>query len=726
MTLFTGLYIERIQGDFFEKEGQNLVVQPIDLWQLQVQPKGEAPQWRKELFTLLYAHLERLQRGFKCKTEAQRTANLRAPLPSSFVVWRVLSVTTSIAMTLVTVMETAEFWDGDRCAKDNACEFLDSCMVVVDTISVGFFVIEFLLRFVAKGWWHLFSFLGLVEILSIFCTALSLGDDRPALLHPKAAVILTFAQGAVVPGRLLRLLCIEPYFGISRAIRKVVWVTASPLRKSFYVFVCVWLTHAGLLHLIEAKDDRKALGGAQVPMSKEGRDLAGVVVPVERAQSERFGSMSTTLQYSLVHLTGDFPLTEYDWKARIVLFLGIFFGTCTTAAFIAIFSSSFVNYLANEVEDQLEFAAETRMLQVTALAKRMQRIWRQKKAGGGSFRRASVRTTWRQWAQKLLSGLLSGNTDNSRRLLFFFQVVLVVNIVVNLLRSIPEVEDTKGSPGLYWFAKLLEINSAVSTIIFIIEFVLNMMAGSGRRQRRRWIVWRCIDVFCILPAFYELWSYFFGESLEQRVGNKYQLLMRVLYSGLQFRTIRVLDFPFMRKEVNTLIDGIQASSQLLVVPVCLALDIWVFVSALFMWLEWAYDGPSKEFFTSVPTTMYWTSSFLIGEWTLVDFSPGGGTRVCMAVCLFCIMLFAIPMGILMEGISRATALAAVKDMPISELVEEQERQPRPRRQQSLGLEVMRTPSSMNAVLKKAAKQALLTAKLKSAAKQAQAARADTP
>ena len=38
----------------------------------------------------------------------------------------------------------------------------------------------------------------------------------------------------------------------------------------------------------------------------------------------------------------------------------------------------------------------------------------------------------------------------------------------------------------------------------------------------------------------------------------------------------------------------------------------VMSSALFVWMEHVYDGPSKYFFTSVATGMYWTSSFLIG------------------------------------------------------------------------------------------------------------------
>ena len=63
-------------------------------------------------------------------------------------------------------------------------------------------------------------------------------------------------------------------------------------------------------------------------------------------------------------------------------------------------------------------------------------------------------------------------------------------------------------------------------------------------------------------------------------------------------------------------------------PAFLSMLIWVMSSALFVWMEHVYDGPSKYFFTSVATGMYWTSSFLIGavlkglkEWLFKRLEP---------------------------------------------------------------------------------------------------------
>ncbi|CAK8989833.1 Uncharacterized protein SCF082_LOCUS1988 [Durusdinium trenchii] len=110
--------------------------------------------------------------------------------------------------------------------------------------------------------------------------------------------------------------------------------------------------------------------------------------------------------------------------------------------------------------------------------------------------------------------------------------------------------------------------------------------------------------------------------------------MNILLSAFQMiRVIRVLFWHQWRNEVQVVIDGI-ASAGHRWVPAFLSFYIWIMVSALFLWMENVYDGPSKEFFTSISTTMYWTSSFLIGEWTLADFSEGGGNRVCIFVVLF--------------------------------------------------------------------------------------------
>merc|ERR1719473_2204468 len=48
--------------------------------------------------------------------------------------------------------------------------------------------------------------------------------------------------------------------------------------------------------------------------------------------------------------------------------------------------------------------------------------------------------------------------------------------------------------------------------------------------------------------------------------------------------------------------------------------------------------------------MYWTSIFLVGEWAIIDFSEGAGSRLCIFYCVFGIMVFAIPVGVIGEAL----------------------------------------------------------------------------
>eukprot|EP00913_Durusdinium_trenchii_P003006 g2778.t1 len=163
--------------------------------------------------------------------------------------------------------------------------------------------------------------------------------------------------------------------------------------------------------------------------------------------------------------------------------------------------------------------------------------------------------------------------------------------------------------------------------------------------------------------------------------------MNILLSAFQMiRVIRVLFWHQWRNEVQVVIDGIASAGPILVVPAFLSFYIWIMVSALFLWMENVYDGPSKEFFTSISTTMYWTSSFLIGATRLkfpaavkaifrqhddTGICPpsGGGNRVCIFVVLFGIMCFGIATGILMEGVQQSITVAMMENTSFQDLAQ---------------------------------------------------------
>eukprot|EP00913_Durusdinium_trenchii_P003004 g2776.t1 len=377
---------------------------------------------------------------------------------------------------------------------------------------------ELILRTVALGWRHLISELGLAEILSITGLVASLTGIREAALHHPEQHRHRLWLGSIIFLRLTRLVSIGSYFGLLRAFRKVIWITRWSLLKSFYFLVAVWFTHAMLLHFAEAHNETRALAGAQIlpsgrphhPHSKvaptsllentslnvstilsdinvsghmgnvtnitnhsvdyESYNISSgpkLLWPEIKMQKERFGDYLNAMQYSLVHLTGDYPIVQYSITGKVVLLVGLIVGTCATAVWTAVFSSSMVNYLANEAEeipclrlnggavlrqDLLSKAAERRMLLAIEVVLRLQRQWRRRKRRREAARAAAEaagddpdaavaaaessepsemerrRLSWRGKARRLALR----HTVWGQRLMQFFQGTLLFNVVMKM------------------------------------------------------------------------------------------------------------------------------------------------------------------------------------------------------------------------------------------------------------------------------------------------------
>ncbi|CAJ1367276.1 unnamed protein product [Effrenium voratum] len=331
-------------------------------------------------------------------------------------------------------------------------------------------------------------------------------------------------------------------------------------------------------------------------------------------------------------------MVEYTGAGKLVLMLGLVIGTCAITAWTAVFSSAMVNYLANEAEeDYLAKAASHRMLVAIEVVMRLQQQWRRRK------RRREAAIARGEPPVNDLERQALGFRTKVRRLLFrqgalgkalifVFQVTLVVNIVANLLHSLPEFRESKQVEPVRWRVE------AVCDLIFLVELILYLIAGKGR-QGVRWVFGRTVDMVCLVPGLVALWHMVnriqkledldmellgSSEVFKSNDTTDFQMLLDTLQ---MIRVVRILFWHQWQRKVHVVLSGIAQTGPILVIPAIMSSLIWIMTSALFVWMENVYNGPSKDFFTSVPTSMYWTSSFLIGEWTLADFSPGGGNRV---------------------------------------------------------------------------------------------------
>lgn len=708
MMVFSGEFMKQLLGDFFEHNVERLKAEERDLWQLKMEPADDAPSWRKELFSLLYAHLQRLKKGLQQQTQYHRSRVLREERPWQFQLFKRVSLATSLIFTLVTLMENSQYMNAEvGCKKDELernmifkhflsgqqeCRsfltWVDMIEARVDTLFLNFFVLEFILRCIALGWRHLVSELGLAELFAIVGLIWSLPAHfrEDALHHPKTwekwrldGILL----GAVVPLRLCRLVSVGSYFGVVRAVRKVLFIARWPLIKSFYFLVVVWYTHAMLLHFAEMDNPKLAIAGAQVQPAEDPDSVVKLIQPMQ--QSERFGDYLVAMQYSLLHLTGDYPIVKYTFAAKILLIVGLVVGTCAIVVWTAIFSSSMVNYLANEaVEDPLAKAVERRMLLAIEVVTRIQRTWRRRQAarkqaiqeGPGPVETPEASRPSRP-GNSVLKRWWTGFPWER-----FFQITLVVNLCVNMLCSLPEVVERPAKGRMLTCKELSRQKmqakfEAVCLIIFSAELVGALRAGKGS-EGKRWYFYRTVDFLCLLPGLanivavtVELYSGGEGPSCGKHaeVSGFLEALDMPLKAMKMIRVLRILFWRQWKDDVQVFIRGVTSSGPILAVPVFMSLQIWVVISSLFVFTENSWRSPSQAFFASVPSSMYWTSSFLIGEWTLADFSPGAGSRVCIFTALFGTMGFAIPMGILMEGVKQSMVVDMMERLPLNELAE---------------------------------------------------------
>lgn len=704
LTVLSGGYFAELSEDYEDtSERSGECQQRKRKWQLECRP--EAPCVRQAVFDTFYAHL-------------LPASGTRYPL--GYRIIRTLSTFFTLAVTAVTVFGTLQALDYHvrfRTAWQSAIYGAFYCM---DAASIPFFAFTFTLRTYALGWRHPLSLLGAAELLSLAGVALSLAPWRDSVLHHRehseaelallpwfkwllhvfdAEHHLVLVEGLVIQMRLLRLFSIESYFGTLVAVRDVVSVHARPLLRSLLTLVSVWYVHATLLYLFESDDGQMDL---------------------QRPQAHRYGDVLSSLQYSLVHLTGDFPITAYKLPAKAVLLAGIAIGMCAFATFAGVFSSGLVNYLMREREAELMAAAEKRMRAATQASLKMQRRFRQmqaKKAAAAQRRKALAEgeeavaelvaklraiappdrsgagededeqqdepdsgDEWPQASrpasqapgildrcrdlrersariQQHMRAILDQRTRAGKIIMSVVQAALVINVANTLASTVPEVYVHQGADSVLRFVEV------ACDVVFLAEYLFRLVAGGPTGSP--FAPMRLFDLFCLAPGIVEFYYAWVGQKWQRaHTGSE-----RYLELVMLVRVARVLDFPCFRREVVTVCRALHSAVGVLTVPAFLSLHVWVTTASAFVWLEKLYEGPAQGQMTSIPAAMYWTSSFLVGEWALIDFSPGAGSRLCILCCLFGMMIFALPSGIIIESVQSALMLELVENQRLDKLDE---------------------------------------------------------
>lgn len=405
--------------------------------------------------------------------------------------------------------------------------------------------------------------------------------------------------------------------------------------------VSVWFLHATLLHLLER-------GSKLRDWQADLYSTSGLTM------ADRYKDVLTALPYSLIHLTGDFPIYRYGPASYPVLILGFSLGMCVFGAFIGVFTASYVVLVSSEKARERDRLDKERRDKLLIATLRLQLAVRRSQAHFRSLspdERRAVRDKVSQqlsWRMRLLP-VIEGANACGRRLEVVLGATLAIDILNTLIATIPL---GAAPPGIARGRHLLEL---VLDATFVIEYVLRI---STRRDKSAHALSgrRVFDLACLVPGPWRAACVFAGRGWSSAEALRSEETVDLVCTALLiFRILRVTSFGRYRRKWLAVVAAVTRSMRYLLVLAYDALCTWIYISALFHWTESYYRGPCRYQMSSILNAMYWSSMFVVGEWPMADFTQGAGSRVCIFTILFGVMVFAVPFGVLVEAVQEGLA-----------------------------------------------------------------------
>ncbi|CAK0804617.1 unnamed protein product [Prorocentrum cordatum] len=528
-----------------------------DPWQKHCRPEEETQQL---IYDLFYEHLHVKPGG---------------TLTLAYRIIRGVLITTTLATTMVTLvmtlkMETMGEW----------YPTLWRSGFIIDCLAFGLFLCALGCRLVATDMQHAYTFTGICDVISLVALAMTLAPDfRESAFHPtyRRDVGLTgMADDCMVLFRLLCLFSLESYFAALHVLKNVVWLNRKPLIRSGGGLVACWLIHATLLYMFEHNDASAVVEPAEAfenvssSFAQQNRSLfaahRGLRQPdddgadggdddddAELTMADRYASIPRALQYSIVHLFGDFPESDYSLSSKCVHFFGIMVGIAIISSFAGVFIAGFNDYLRDERQEELAELRLRRAIVVMRSTKAIQRRFRASKAirdeeaTQGQMPQPRPRpqaSFWKKVALECTFGKLS----------VLFNCLLCFNLLCTLFSSLPEWNRHGGGrvgSALLW----LEMGC---TIAFTFECMMHFIATP------RFSYWRIIEIICILPGMFEI-AYSAQQSLGVQ-GERNGYLDDVFEALLVVRVVRILNFSVIRREVTMILRTLEEAAPQLLPP----------------------------------------------------------------------------------------------------------------------------------------------------------------
>jgi len=652
--IFGAAFQARVEQELLEEEMKNAENQhPRSLLgtrkSLLHSRESLAPETEQDTSLFGSAMLKKLPEGTRRYEMFKLLMGSRHPRPTIFARFLEMFLVSLVVVTCVSaVVESLQYFDQD-CSlneenldliimklKPTECHLFLLQMKVFNMFCAFVFAVEYTARVFAHPCRCKFmcSFHGVVDVLCLF-PVLFYVLERESLGGIKPETLIDF----FIVVRLLRFLTLEHFFPSLTILWRVACHRWKGLVSAFYVAICLWLTFGTILHVM-VRDDGNF---------DEGMTYA-----------ERYASYLTALQYTLVHISGDYPLTNYRTWERFVHAAMLVCGNAFVAVPAAILSSGFSEFYSKVVTDKRQEAA----------ARKVQARWREYKAMRTAYTNAvRQRQLERSGTSKLSVRAQDPMTvvgafffyESARGKVFgnFTLIMIWINLFVMCVRSLPQA---KSDPLRL---RMLEFFDNTSLVVFLVSYIARLYSAPAHpRYRAR----GAQDRMAIVYARYQYLISFSG------IADLLAMLPNVVnaatvFSGVWWiptkvtvalRSLRVLLLEQFLKSGHAFEQTWLETKNVLGAMAFIALLTWVTTASLWFFAEGTgmkiceqacENTDNSEWMTSIGAALYYSAIFLQDEWAFADFGVFGKV-LCIFYVFIGVAIFAMPIGTFIESLSR--------------------------------------------------------------------------
>lgn len=548
----------------------------------------------------------------------------------------------------------------------------------VESLAVVVFTAEYAIRLVGAGADPEFaSSNGFVSRVRFFLSFYSV-IDLLAIVPYYLAVALPGSwvddhDGYFRMLRLMRLLKLDKHVPSISLIDDVARLKRNVLMVAGYAAGTLWILFNAAMYVVESDDNSQEI---------DPLPLYGCVDNCTMAV--RFKTFFSSFPLTGIHLTGDFPLIEYGWPGRFVLFFMVIAAVGVVSIPSGVIASGFAEIVQSKsgVQTSSSKAAGDDWYDIR---------WKELEGVEPHPSRFGPRVDALQFkAKEYLDGtqvdgvVVRTKASAVGRLLFVS--LIVANVLAVILESIPEIDYIVGNER----GNAFDAFEAWSVFFFSLDYALRLFSAQKSRDAlySPWVYsqtfFGIVDLLSILPWYIEA-----VLASSGKLSGDEARVFRV------FRIFRILQLEDFVVAFSRLDNVYRASKGVLKATGLMALIIWIGSSALFFIFE--SDNPnfrecdgsvpligeggslgcydfestaacnavypgmcSQTVFTNMPSTLFYVAVFLGGEWGVVDFT-WRGKIVCIFLCVAGIALYSIPVGTLFDSFGAVIGLVEEED-----------------------------------------------------------------